>query len=141
MEVKQITGIFIDYFHDTVMGLSYGKILTFETLLSIRFPTLLENYKYKHLIQPTNLLTIEVVKTRKNWILKSVISHKVIYIPKQFQDYIAFSEIINVLKDNLRENQDTVALQVMIEYLKQIDIENISPFDFQKILYKCLGFG
>ena len=93
MEIRQISGIFIDIYHDSILGLSYGKILTESTLESIRFPTLLDNYKYKYLIEPNQLLQLEVLKTKKNWILRSINHSQVVYQPKDYQDFVVLSDL------------------------------------------------
>jgi hypothetical protein len=139
MEIKQISGIFISHFNDTLMNLTYSKILTKDTLEAVRFPTLLENYKYRNLIQPNYIVTIELVKTRKNWIVRSVLSHKVIYQPDDFSQYLSLCEIIKTLSDNIREEQKTDALEFVVGYLSKVKKIDLKEFD--NLLQKVLGFS
>jgi hypothetical protein len=139
MEIKQLTGIFLDVYTDTVLNLSYGRFLTDSTLTSIKLPTQIDNYKYKHLIQPNQLLNIEVVKTKKNWILRHILHSKEIYKPKDYQDFLYFAESIKSIKNNLREEQTTSALPVLVEYWSLC--ERIDLAVFEKLLQKVLGFG
>jgi hypothetical protein len=138
MEIKQLTGIFLDVYTDTVLNLSYGRFLTDSTLTSIKLPTQIDNYKYKHLIQPNQLLNIEIVKTKKNWILRHILQSKEIYKPKDYQDFLYFAESIKLIKQNLREEQTTSALPVLVEYWRLC--ERIDLAVFEKLLQKVLGF-
>ena len=143
MEIRQISGIFIDTYHDSILGLSYGKILTESTLESIRFPTLLDNYKYKYLIEPNQLLQLEVIKTKKNWILRSINQSQVIYQPKDYQDFVVFCEAIKFLKSNIMEQQSTSALSSIISYFESVNINNskINLLVFEKTISQSLGFA
>ena len=142
MEIRQISGIFIDTYHDSILGLSYGKILTESTLESIRFPTLLDNYKYKYLIEPNQLLQLEVIKTKKNWILRSINHSQVVYQPKDYQDFLVFCEAIKFLKSNIMEQQSTSALSCITSYFESVNINNskINLLAFEKIISQSLGF-
>ena len=91
MEIRQVKGIFVNIFTDTILNLSYGKILTEKRVESLKFPTNLDNYKYKHLIQPHFLLHVEIIKTRKNWIVKSILGHEELSQPKTYDDYVKLS--------------------------------------------------
>lgn len=139
MEIRQISGIFISHFDDSVLRLTYGKMLTFDTLESIKFPTLLENYKYKHFIRPNYLLNIEIIKTRKNWILKDIISHQEIYKPHQFSDFTDLCELIKLLKENIKEEQKTDALELTVGYLQKVN--KIKIPEFETLLSRSLGFA
>lgn len=138
MEIRQVKGIFVNIFTDSVLNLSYGKILTEKKVESLRFPTALDNYKYKHLIQPHYLLHVEIIKTRKNWIVKSVLGHEELYKPETYDDYVKLSEISKILSDNVIDEQDTNILYFIITFFKNAKVLNVSDFD--KLLQKNLGF-
>jgi hypothetical protein len=138
MEIRQVKGIFVHIFTDTVLNLSYGKILTEKRVESLKFPTNIENYKYKHLIQPHYLLHIEIVKTRKNWIVKSVLGHEELYKPETYDDYVKLSEISKILSGNVIDEQDTNILYFIVTFFKNSKVLNVSNFD--KLLQKNLGF-
>ncbi len=139
MEIQQLTGIFLEVYTDSILNISYGRILTDSTLTSVKLPTQIDNYKYKHLIQPNQLLSIEIVKTKKNWILQHILHSKEIYKPKDYQDFLFFAESIKMIRQNLREEQTTSALLIIINYWSQC--ERIDLAVFEKILQKVLGFG
>ena len=139
MEIKQLTGIFLEIYTDTLLNLSYGRILTGQTLVSIKLPTQIDNYKYKHLLQPNQLLEIEIVKTKKNWILKHILRSKEIYKPKDYSDFLVFAECIKLVRQNLREEQTTTALPVLIEYWGRVERLDLKQFDH--LLQKLLGFA
>jgi hypothetical protein len=138
MEIRQVKGIIVSIFTDTVLNLSYCKILTEKRVESLRFPTSLDNYKHKHLIQPHYLLHLEIVKTKKNWIVKSVLGHEELYKPHTFDDYMKLSEVSKILSKNVIDEQSTNILYFMVAYFKNIIDINISDFD--RLLQKNLGF-
>lgn len=138
MEIRQVKGIIVSVFTDSVLNLSYCKILTEKRVESLRFPTCLDNYKHKHLIQPHYLLHLEIVKTKKNWIVKSVLGHEELYQPKTFDDYMKLSEVSKILSKNVIDEQSTNILYFMVAYFKNIIDINISDFD--RFLQKNLGF-
>ena len=138
MEIRQVKGIFVHIFTDTVLNLSYGKILTEKRVESLKFPSNIENYKYKYLIQPHYLLHIEIVKTKKNWIVKSVLGHEELYKPETYDDYVKLSEISKLLSKNVIDEENTNVLYFLVAYLK--NVKHINVEDFNKLLQKNLGF-
>jgi hypothetical protein len=138
MEIRQVKGIFVKVFTDSVLNLSYGKILTEKRVESLRFPASLDNYKYKHLIQPHYLLHVEIIKTRKNWIVKSILGHEELYKPETYDDYVKLSEISKILSDNVIDEQDTNILYFIVTFFKNSKVLNVNDFD--KLLQKNLGF-
>ena len=144
MQIRTIKGVFIETFHDSVLGVSYGKILTDDTLESVKFPTNLENYKYKYVIQPNFVVELELVKTRKNWIVKTILDHKAFFSPQNYTDYVNLSEIIKSLQNNILEEQKTNALEFVLSYFEYHRAKNtnfnINPIEFEKLLQKLMGY-
>ena len=138
MEIRQVKGIFVNIFTDTVLNLSYGKILTEKRVESLKFPSNIENYKYKHLIQPHYLLHIEIVKTKKNWIVKSVLGHEELYKPETYDDYVKLSEISKLLSKSVIDEENTNVLYFLVAYLKNVKHINVEAFN--KLLQTNLGF-
>ena len=138
MEIRQVKGIFVHIFTDTVLNLSYGKILTEKRVESLKFPSNIENYKYKHLIQPHYLLHIEIVKTKKNWIVKSVLGHEELYKPETYDDYVKLSEISKLLSKSVIDEENTNVLYFLVAYLKNVKHINVEAFN--KLLQTNLGF-
>lgn len=138
MEIRQVKGIFVSVFTDSILNLSYGKILTEKRVESLRFPAALDSYKYKYLIQPHYLLYVEIIKTRKNWIVKSILGHEELYKPETYDDYVKLSEISKILSDNVIDEQTTNILYFVVTFLKNAKQLNVSDFD--RLLQKNLGF-
>ena len=138
MEIRRIKGIFINYYHDSVLSLTYGKILTEKSLESVRFPTLLENYKHKHMVEPNCFVEIEIVKTRKNWIVKEIISSKSIYSPCDFQDYMNMCEVIKLTRESIIDEQRTNFLGHFVNYFKNTSKIEVRQFD--NLLQTEMGF-
>jgi hypothetical protein len=137
-ELKTVTGIILDTFQDTMIKTSYIKVLTTDKIESIRLPSSLENYKYKYLLQPNYLLELELVKTRKNWILKDILSHESFYTPVTFEDYLSFGQLSKSIKENTRDQQQTDILGFVIEYFRVFPKLNIQHFELR--LQQALGF-
>ncbi len=138
MEIRQVKGIFVHIFTDAILNLSYGKILTEKKVESLKFPSSIENYKYKHLIQPHYLLHVEIVKTKKNWIIKTVLSHEELYKPQVYDDYVKLSEISKLISKNIIDEESTDVLYFLVSYFK--NIKNINVESFNILLQKKLGF-
>jgi hypothetical protein len=139
MEIQQITGTFVEIFTDSVLGISYGKFFTFDTVISIKLPTQIDSYKYRHLLQANFLLEIEIVKTKKNWIIKNILNSKIIYEPASYNEYLLFAECIKLVRQNIREGQMTASLLSLIDYWSTC--KGINLVDFDLILKKSLGFA
>ena len=139
IEIKTISGIVIDTFEDQVLGLCYAKILTNENLESVKLPTTLSNYKFAHLLQPHFLLELELVKTRKNWILRTIVSHKQIFHPQTFQDFVNLSSISKLLRDNLRDQEQTHILSFVVDYLGNHEL-SFNLQEFENHLQRALGY-
>jgi hypothetical protein len=138
MQIRTIKGVFINFYHDSILGLTYGKILTEESLESVRFPTLLENYKYKHLVEPNCFVEIEIIKTRKNWIVKEIITSHPIYQPRDFQDYMDMCEVIKLTRENIIDEQQTNFLGHFVNYFQNIPKIEVRQFD--NLLQTQMGF-
>jgi hypothetical protein len=138
MEIRQVKGIFVNVFTDSVLNLSYGKILTEKRVESLRFPSAVDNYKYKHLIQPHYLLHIEIVKTKKNWIVKSILGYEELYKPQTYDDFVKLSEICKILSKNIIDEQSTNILYFVVTFFKNAKQLNVGDFD--RLLQKNLGF-
>jgi hypothetical protein len=136
MQIRQISGLLLGIFDDEILRVSYAKILTNNKLESIRLPTNVANYKYKHLLQPNHKLELELIKTRKNWILKSILGFTEIYKPNCFDEYLKYCQVVTRIKENLIEEQETHTLQFLENHLHNQTSIDIKSFDleFAKVL-------
>ncbi len=138
MEHKNIQGILFSIYSDTLYKGDFGLVLTSTNVEKIKFPTSFKTFKESHLMQMNMLLELELIKTKKNWIVSRVSSSHVYYTPTDYQDFLAFTQCIVELKSNLRENQDTQVLVPLLDFFK--DRQRVQASQFQRELLTWLGF-
>jgi hypothetical protein len=136
MQIRQISGLLLGIFDDEILRVSYAKILTNDKVESVRLPTNVDNYKYKHLLQPNYKLELELIKTRKNWILKSILGYKELYKPNCWDEHLKYCQVITKIKENLIEEQETTTLGFLEKHLENMNCIDINSFNlaFAKVL-------
>lgn len=140
MEIKEITGIPLQIFTDEIFNVSYLRFLTTEKLKVIKLPTNIQNYKLRHLINSNHLLDVELVKTKKNWILKSINSHKKLCQLEEYNDYLKHSEITNLLIKYIKEEQHVDILEFLIHSFEN-KFESHTLAEFESLILSKLGFA
>lgn len=122
------------------MGITYLKILTEQQVETIKLPRSIHEFKYRHQLKANSLLQLELIKTRKNWILVRIISSIDFLTPDSYRDYLNLAECLKLVSANLKENQQTDTL----EWLKGYFASNWPNFNIQLFTHsfsKHLGFG
>jgi len=137
---KQITGVVIKVFSDQLLKLSYATILTPFNCQKVKLPTSFENYKYNYLLRPNYLLTLEAVKTRKNWILKSVVNYQEILNLSNYHQFEIVSQMCQKLNDKVKENQEVDSLNLFLDFLQNKELKLSLISEFETSLNKNLGF-
>lgn len=140
MEIRNFWMIALDPWTDDMMKLSYIKILTSEKFETIKLPTSINLYKHSHLISPENILHVEVVKTKKNWVLKNILEYKKIAHPKTYLEYTRLAYINKVLQNYFHENQDAQILDYVIKVLSSSKLNKIDIKLFENDISRRLGF-
>jgi hypothetical protein len=138
MEFREIKGIVLRTYSDELFKFTYIKFLTESTLESIKIPTQIDSFKMNHVLNPNFLLHIEVVKTRKNWILKNILEYTRISDPKRYIDFIKQSELAKLTLAYLQEEQEANILELVIESVQNIETLNLK--EYEKKLLTRLGF-
>jgi hypothetical protein len=118
MEFKEDTVIALRVWQDELMGVSFIDVLGKEELYSIKLPSTIDKYKLGHLINPTFLLDIELVKTRKNWVLKQVSIHEQLAKPTTYDEHMILSEMIKTLARLSYSDQTTSIQGLVIQFFK-----------------------
>jgi hypothetical protein len=138
MELREIWGIPLKIFTDEVLKFSYVRILTNSSLESVKISSEISTFKFSYILNPSYLVKMELVKTRKNWILKNVLEFKHISSPQVYTDYLKQAEISKLLIKNIHEDQEVAVLDFV-----STSLENINKLDlveFEKTLMQKLGF-
>jgi hypothetical protein len=141
MEVRNLWILPLNTYTDEVLKLSYLKILTESKFETIKLPTYLAQYRYQHLMTPTNVLYVELIKTKKNWILKNILETKKILETDSYVDYLKFAEVVNIVLKYFQVDMETSLLKVFIEIFNSSpDIQNIDTKQVEEKINICLGF-
>jgi hypothetical protein len=139
MEIRQVHGLPLKIYTDTVAGFSYLTFLSNYKIEKIRLPKEFSQYKQNYLLSPNYILDLEIIKTKKNWVLKDVISSSQIINLQSWDDYLKHSEQTSILLEFLREEQE---VDILI-WLKNIWSQKLykNQLDFRKELESRLGFA
>jgi hypothetical protein len=140
METKKFTGIVLQVHTDAISKVSYIKVLTQDSVQSYKLPTSQENYKFGYLLSPKKIITGELIKTRKNWVLTTVLETRDLWQPQTFADYIRLTESIGYLSGTLKEGEVTDILAKVEDYFNRLK-ETLNPKEFEQFLMKNLGFA
>jgi len=140
MQIRNFLAIVLSHYTDEISHLSYIKVLNESKVETLKLPTSITNYRYQHLLRPNFLLEMEVVKTKKNWILTGILSYQPFCYPKSYHDYLKLAAIINLLNQFCHEEQPVKILHWLT---KELDLSNLEAVDlnlFESELLKQLGF-
>lgn len=121
-ESKQIKGYILKVREDFILNSALAEILTDSTLFEIKLPAKLENYKYKSLLNFGNLLSFDLVKTRKHW----VVTHIECYEKLRYStwSYLKFEMLIHMNKallQNLHIDQECQIFEWLRNELNKLD--------------------
>lgn len=138
METRRLWLWPIDQYGDEVLKLGYIKVLSEAKFESIKIPTNLANYRYQHLISPMYVLFVEVIKTRKNWILKDILDYRQIFKPIEYSDYLKLTELCHVFRSVYQDELETNLLSLVehlstVATLKTLDIQYATKQVFQNL--------
>lgn len=139
MEVKELVGVFVSAFSDDIMGLAFIKILTFTHVEVVKVPSRLVDSKFYHYFTPYKLLSIEVVKTRKHWIVRDVSVIQTIVSDPSFDMIIRHTQMLKSLSERIIEGQEIDVLDWFLSEIKG-QKRGISTEEFDKELEYKLSF-
>jgi len=140
MQVRNLVAIFLGHYTDEISHLSYIKVLTEKKIETLKLPTSLTNYRYQHLLKPDLLLEVEVVKTKKNWILTGILSYQPYCYPKTYHDHLKLAAIISLINQFCHEGQPTGILDWLTKKFDLSNLEAVDLYIFESELLKQLGF-
>ncbi len=139
MEIRQVHGLPLKIYTDSAAGFSYLTFLSSQKIEKIRLPREFSQFKQNYLLSPNYILDLEIIKTKKNWVLKDVINSSQVVSLKCWDDYLKHSEQTSILLEFLREEQE---VDILV-WLKSIWSDKFggSNIDFRKELEVKLGFA
>lgn len=140
MEQKFTKCLILKNHSDELGKYVFLKILTEENVEIIKLSKALES-KSKNLFQPDKIYTIELIKTRKNWILKSILQFEQWCFPSRFQDFLLLAQIVSSLESSLKVGELTSALSFTKKYFNLIGIDKCNLQNFNESLQVQLGYS
>lgn len=140
MEQREIWGLPLGYHNDSIFKVCYLRFLTERSFESIKITSRIEDYRFHHVIQPYILINAELVKTKKNWILKHINQTEQIAKPLSYKDFLLIEQYCTLTTKHIREGQETNILSWVIECISKISATPLSPHEYEKELLIKLGF-
>lgn len=145
-QAKQIKGYLLKVREDLLLNTAFAEILTDTTYLEVKLPTKIENYKYKSFLNFGNLLSFDLVKTRKHWVVTHIECYeKLNFNTWNYHKFEVLVQINKILLQNLHLDQECLILDWVRQILNKIDIEDelnsqVFEADFRHDLETRLGF-
>lgn len=140
MEFRTEKGFVIDTYTDEVMGVTWVKFLNQKTLESLKLPQIITKYKHANIIKYPNILIVELIKTRKNWILKDIVTYTKLTDLDKYTDFVKYSEILRLIKKYVYTDQEVEIIDFLTDFFtKDFNVRTIEEFE-SKLLNK-LGFS
>lgn len=140
MKLKQVSGIVLSVYTDSVMGVSWIKLLTNKKLESFKLPQDIGKYKQSHLINPSYLLEIEIIKTAKNWIVKDILRYEKVRTLEDYDQILKYTQEIKLLHKYIYQEQETNILPFIYDYFNN-KFEKESVEEFEVFILEKLGFS
>jgi len=141
MEKRTVVGLPLSIFTDSVMGLSFVKLLTNQQLEVIKIPKHIDQFNQNYLLKSVHLIEVELVKTRKNWILKEIIFFETLFNLQKYEDFLKHKEIISILLAYIKEDQMVEILPFLVSSFMKKQVEKIDFAKFEQELLVKLGFA
>jgi len=141
MEMREIKGLPLSCFTDSLMGISYVKILTERSLEAVKLPKGVDLFKQGYLLQSMHLLEIELIKTRKNWILREITNFAPLFQLHEYKDFLKHKEIISMLLTYIKEDQEVNVLHYLVQTFYQKNMAEVELEKFESGLLNLLGFA
>lgn len=140
MEKRDFWCLPLKTYTDDIFGVTYVRVISQTHYESLKIPSTLAKFKHQHVLHPQYILHVEVIKTRKNWILKNVLSFKQVMDLRNYQDYLIQAQLVNLLSKHLHEDEPTDILRELTKYLLTHPIQKIELGSFENFLMSNLGF-
>jgi hypothetical protein len=140
MELRQVKALVLSVYQDEIARITYIKLLAEDSCQSVKISGNLAKFKHNHLLQPHILLDIELVKTRKNWILSEITNFYKIMEPENYADFQKLAAIQKLLNQSLSDGQETEILIQLVDFLQQRSLNSLSLIELEEFLLGRLGF-
>jgi hypothetical protein len=140
MDVRNLWILPLTVYTDEVLRLSYLKYLTKSKFETLKLPIHLTQYNDQHLLNPSNLILVEVVRTKKNWILRNILQTREIIKIREYVDYIKFAQLTKTIMNYFQEESEVEILELIINLFTTYGVENLDLKKLEEDLECSLGF-
>jgi hypothetical protein len=140
METKELTGVIISVKSDTVFKVCYIKFLTESRVVTLKVTTSSEESRFQNYFDPTHIVTVEIVKTRKNWILKQILKAKKIHPISDYSKMLNLASKMHIVDKNLVDGQETDLLFWLVNQIKT-EFKGKNEKEFEEELLSRLNFS
>ncbi len=141
MELRNLQIIPLGHRTDELMNVTYLKVLGQQQIESVKLPTAFKNYRLQHLLRPNYLLEVELVKTKKNWVLKNILAHQEFCDLCRYTEHLKFSEIIALINKYSHDGQEVKILDFLVNTFDCVSIADLDLITFESRLLERLGFA
>jgi len=135
MQKKEDRGIITKIFTDKVGSFGYLSFLGQDSFYSIKVSGDPTRSPFKHLFNPNYLITVDLIKTKKNWILKDVYHSEKLHTAGKYKAYTQQAEIAHLINTYIKRDQETHLIEFIAETLRLPDPDS---FDIQRFEYNLL---
>jgi hypothetical protein len=125
---------------DEALGISYMHCMSGTSFRSVKLPTVASKYTQSGILNILHLIDCQLIKTRKNWILKEIHTSTQILHPSNYVDYIMINNLRLVLQSHYNPESQTELLSQLLQYFSRNPIQTIKLPHFKQMVDQFLGF-
>jgi len=141
METRTIIGLPIWIFTDSIMKISFVNILTSTHIEVVKIAKHIDEYKHADLLKGVHIIEIDIIKTKKNWILKDIVQTQKLFQLQKYDDFMKHRDIMHMLKAYTTQEQEVTVLPFLIQKIAHHPLSSLNMKDFESELLGKLGFA
>ena len=141
MEFRTITALILETSLDNIWNITFIKVLTEDGVETLKIPSLIKDFKYGHLMVPNNLIQVEVVKSKKNWIVREINRSYTWCKLEAFSDYIKITKIIEFISKSIKVGETSNGLKFIVDYFSKNSLKDFNSDHFQVNFLTYMGYG
>lgn len=145
-EVKQVQAYILRIREDMLIDSCFCEILTPELYMEVKLPSKVDDYRYKPLINFGFLLQLDLIKTRKHWIVTHIEALSKLRLSTwEYSQFELLTQMNRVLVKHLHIDQECHLHPLVKGYLRALDVRKYPSsgellHKFEEDLMSWLGF-
>jgi len=141
MQTRTIIGLPISIFSDSVMKISFITVLTATHVEVVKISKDIHNYRHADTLKGVYIVELDLVKTRKHWIIQDIVHSQKLFLLEKYADFIHHKDILQMLKKYTTQEQEITVLGFLISTLAHTPLSSIDMNQFESQLLTKLGFA